>query len=106
MTSWSNNHFHSGLGSSSRVEGAHSMGKLWLQTSAGTPLDVFGALQIAYKKKSIEIIKRISKELTVLVNNFPPHICTPNGEVSHYALQMAFEYFKTKFPPNEKFTNK
>ncbi|MBW0469830.1 hypothetical protein O181_009545 [Austropuccinia psidii MF-1] len=44
--------------------------------------------------------------MIVHVNNFPPHICALNGKVSHYALQIAFENFKTKFPPNEKCTNK
>ncbi|MBW0542677.1 hypothetical protein O181_082392 [Austropuccinia psidii MF-1] len=78
----------------------------WLQRSTGTLLEVVRALHMAFRKQFIEIINRISKEMIVHVNNFPPHICALNGKLSHYALQMAFENFKTKFPPNEKCTNK
>ncbi|MBW0490243.1 hypothetical protein O181_029958 [Austropuccinia psidii MF-1] len=82
------------------------MVKLWLKTSTGTLLEVVRALHMEFRKQFIEIINRISKEMIVHVKNFPPHICALNGKVSHYALQMAFDNFKTKFPPNEKFTNK
>ncbi|MBW0507426.1 hypothetical protein O181_047141 [Austropuccinia psidii MF-1] len=49
---------------------------------------------------------RDAEEVIFHVKNFPPHICALNGKVSHYALQMAFDNFKTKFPHNEKCTNK
>ncbi|MBW0585329.1 hypothetical protein O181_125044 [Austropuccinia psidii MF-1] len=106
VPAWTNHHCHLGVGSTSRVEGAHAMVKLWLQTSTGTILEVVRALHMAFRKQFIEIINRISKEMIVHVKNFPPHICALNGKVSHYALQIAFENFKTKFPPNEKCTNK
>ncbi|MBW0582073.1 hypothetical protein O181_121788 [Austropuccinia psidii MF-1] len=82
------------------------MVKLCLQKSTGTLLEVVRALHMAFKKQFIEIIHRISKEMIVHVKNFPPHICALNGKVSYYALQMAFENFKTKFAPNKKCTNK
>ncbi|MBW0545693.1 hypothetical protein O181_085408 [Austropuccinia psidii MF-1] len=82
------------------------MVKLWLQRSTGTLLEVDRALHMAFRKQLIEIINRISKERIFHFNNFPPNICAFNGKVSHYALQMAFENFKTKFLPNKKCTNK
>ncbi|MBW0555694.1 hypothetical protein O181_095409 [Austropuccinia psidii MF-1] len=82
------------------------MVKLWLQKSTGTLLEVVGDLHMAFRKKFIEIINRISKEMISHVKNFPPHIYALNGKVSHYALQMAFENFKTKFTPNEKCLHK
>ncbi|MBW0534007.1 hypothetical protein O181_073722 [Austropuccinia psidii MF-1] len=94
------------MGSTSRVESAHAMIKLWLQRSTGTLLEVVRALHMAFRKQFIEIINRISKEMIVHFKNFPPQICVLNGKVSHYPLQMAFKNFKTKFPPNEKCTNK
>ncbi|MBW0569814.1 hypothetical protein O181_109529 [Austropuccinia psidii MF-1] len=106
LPAWTNPHCHLGVSSTSRVEGDHAMVKLWLQTSTGTLLEVVRALHIAFRKQFIEIINRISKEMIVHFKNFPPHICALNGKVSYYALQIAFENFKTKFPPNEKCTNK
>ncbi|MBW0592745.1 hypothetical protein O181_132460 [Austropuccinia psidii MF-1] len=75
------------------------MFKLWLQKSTGTLLEVVRGLHMALRKQFIEIINRFSKEMIAHVNNFPPHICALNGKVSHYSLQMAFDNFKTKFPP-------
>ncbi|MBW0571573.1 hypothetical protein O181_111288 [Austropuccinia psidii MF-1] len=106
VPAWTNHHCHLGVGSTSRVEGAHAMVKLWLQKSTGTLVEVFRALHMAFRKQFIEIISRIFKGMIFHAKNFPPHICALNGKVSHYALQMAFENFKTKFPPNEKCTNK
>ncbi|MBW0540654.1 hypothetical protein O181_080369 [Austropuccinia psidii MF-1] len=82
------------------------MVKRLLQRSTGTLLEVVRALHMAFRKQFIEVINRISKEMIVHVKNFPPHIFALNGKVSHYALQMSFDNFKTKFPPNEKCTNK
>ncbi|MBW0504164.1 hypothetical protein O181_043879 [Austropuccinia psidii MF-1] len=97
---------HLGVGSTSRAEGAHTMVKHWLQKSIGTLLEVVRALHMPFTNKLIEIINRISKEMIVHVKNLPLHICALNCKVSPYALQMAFENFKTKFGPNEKCTNK
>ncbi|MBW0573351.1 hypothetical protein O181_113066 [Austropuccinia psidii MF-1] len=106
VPTWTKQNCHLGVGSTSRVEGAHAMAKLWLQKSTGTLLEVVRALHMEFRKQFIEIINRISKEMIVHVKNFPPHICALNGKVSHYALQMAFDNLKIKFPPNEKCTNK
>ncbi|MBW0516452.1 hypothetical protein O181_056167 [Austropuccinia psidii MF-1] len=106
VPAWTNHPCHLGVGSTSRVEVSHAMVKLWLQRSTGTLLEVVRALHMAFRKQFIEIINRISKEMIVHVKKFPPHICALNGKVSHYVLQMDFENFKTKFPPNEKCTNK
>ncbi|MBW0552424.1 hypothetical protein O181_092139 [Austropuccinia psidii MF-1] len=96
VPAWTNHHAHLGVGSTSRVEGAHVMVKLWLKKSTGTLLEAVRALHMAFRKQFIEIINRISKEMIVHVNNFPPHICALNGKVSHYALQMAFEKFQNQ----------
>ncbi|MBW0482679.1 hypothetical protein O181_022394 [Austropuccinia psidii MF-1] len=101
---WTNHHCHLGVGSTSRVEGAHAMVKIWLQKYTGTLLEVVRALHMAFRNQFIEIINRISKEMIVHVKIFPPQIYALNGKVCHYALQMAFENFKTKFPPNRKCT--
>ncbi|MBW0570726.1 hypothetical protein O181_110441, partial [Austropuccinia psidii MF-1] len=106
VPAWTNHHCHLGVGFTSRVEGAHAIVNLWLQTSNGTLLEVVRALHMALRKKFIESINRISKEMIVNVKNLPPHISALNSKVSHYALQMAFDNFKTKFPPNEKCTSK
>ncbi|MBW0568476.1 hypothetical protein O181_108191 [Austropuccinia psidii MF-1] len=106
VPAWTNHHCHLGVGSTSRVEGAHAIVKIWLQRSTGTLLEVVRALHMEFRKQFNEIINRISKEMIVHVMNFPPHICALNSKVSHYAIQMAFENFKAKFPPNEKCTNK
>ncbi|MBW0574372.1 hypothetical protein O181_114087, partial [Austropuccinia psidii MF-1] len=106
VPAWTSHHCHLVVGSTSRVKGAHAMVELWLQKSTGTLLEVVRALCVAFRKQFIKTINRISKEIIVHVKNFPPHICALNGKVSHYALQMAFENFKTKFPPNEKCTIK
>ncbi|MBW0460723.1 hypothetical protein O181_000438 [Austropuccinia psidii MF-1] len=106
VPAWTNHNYHLGVGSTSTVEGAHDMVKLWLQTSTGTLLEVVRALHMEFRKQFIELINRIPKEMSFHVKNFPPHICSLNGKVSHYALQIAFDNFKTKFLPNEKFTNK
>ncbi|MBW0461463.1 hypothetical protein O181_001178 [Austropuccinia psidii MF-1] len=106
VPSWTNYHFHLVVGSTSRVEGAHAMVEIWLQKYAGTLPKVVRDLEMAFKKQFIEIINRISKQMTVKVTNFPPNICPLNGKVSHYALQMAFDNFKTKFPPMKKCTNR
>ncbi|MBW0551420.1 hypothetical protein O181_091135 [Austropuccinia psidii MF-1] len=75
MPAWTNHHCQLGLGSTSRVEGAHAMVKLWLQRSTGSLLEGVRALQMEFRKQFIEIIHRISKEMIVHVKNFPPHIC-------------------------------
>ncbi|MBW0533248.1 hypothetical protein O181_072963 [Austropuccinia psidii MF-1] len=106
VPAWTNHHCHWGVGSTSRVEGAHDIVKLWLQNSTCTLLEVVRALHMELRETFIEIINRISKEMIDHVKNFPPHICALNGKMSHYALQIAFENFKTKFPPNEKCSNK
>ncbi|MBW0584073.1 hypothetical protein O181_123788 [Austropuccinia psidii MF-1] len=97
---WTNHHCHLGVGTTSRVEGAHAMVKLWLQKSTSTLVEVVRPPHMAFRKQFVEIINRISKEMIVHVKNFPTHICALNGKVSHYALQIAFENFKTKFPSN------
>ncbi|MBW0567527.1 hypothetical protein O181_107242 [Austropuccinia psidii MF-1] len=106
VLAWTNHHFHLGVGSTSRVEGAHAMVKRWVQKSPGTILEVVRALHMAFRKQFIVIISRISKEMIVHFKRCSPHLCALNGKVSHYTLQIAFENFKTRFPPNERRTNK
>ncbi|MBW0579969.1 hypothetical protein O181_119684, partial [Austropuccinia psidii MF-1] len=64
VPAWTNHHCHLGVGSTSRVEGAHAMVKLWLQSSTGT-------FHMAFRKQFIEIINRISKEMIFLHTSVP-----------------------------------
>ncbi|MBW0562224.1 hypothetical protein O181_101939 [Austropuccinia psidii MF-1] len=84
VPAWTNHHCHLGVGSTSRVEDAHAMVKLWLQNSTGTLLEVIGFHgydQSVEKERKTEakkifqdigedLFQRLMAEITPIIQHF------------------------------------